>query len=150
MLDRICEIKERIIEEADQMSTQGIRPDQMGELVDMIKDLCEAEKECLEACYYDMMIEDMGGESRYGYDEGHGSPRTMRDKNVSRETNPRMGYKTYKNQYGTFRGKSRNSSRDRYGYHEEGIENIREIMEDADPQRREQLKRDLEQMLHEM
>ncbi len=35
----------------------------MGEVVDMIKDLAEAEKECMEACYYKSIIEAMEEES---------------------------------------------------------------------------------------
>lgn len=34
--------------------------EEMGAAIDMVKDLAQAEKDCAEACYYLMMIEDMG------------------------------------------------------------------------------------------
>ena len=38
----------------------------------------------------------------------------------------------------------------RSGYSEESIDNIRQMMEDADPERKRQLKRDLEDLMSEM
>lgn len=38
----------------------------------------------------------------------------------------------------------------RSGYTEESVENIRQMMEDADPERKRQLKQDLEELMQEM
>lgn len=50
----------------------------IGKLVDMVKDLCEAEKECMEKKYYEMMVcemmtdgDDMEEIGRMGYDKWH-------------------------------------------------------------------------------
>lgn len=61
----------------------------------------------------------------------------------------RMGYK---NQYGNWPANPANRRRRmrRRGYTEESVENIRSMMEEADPARREQLKRDLEELMREM
>lgn len=66
--EELCEDKETI----------GCHIEKIGEIADMIKDLCEAEKECMEKKYYEMMIctlmeedssmEDIG---RMGYDKWH-------------------------------------------------------------------------------
>lgn len=62
--------------------------------------------------------------------------------------NDRMGYK---NQYGNWPANPKNRRRmKRRGYSEESIENIRQLVEEADPARREQLKRDLQDLMQEM
>lgn len=50
----------------------------IGQLVDMVKDLCEAEKDCMKKKYYEMMVcemmgdgEDMEEIGRMGYDKWH-------------------------------------------------------------------------------
>lgn len=61
----------------------------------------------------------------------------------------RMGYR---NQYGNFPANPKNRRRRmrRSGYSEESIDDIRQMMEDADPERKRQLKRDLEELMSEM
>lgn len=70
--DRLCEMKDRIMRDLeshyDSCSTQ-----ECGEVVDMVKDLCEAEKALWEACYYKKEIQEMesqgdDGDDRMGYD----------------------------------------------------------------------------------
>lgn len=57
----------------------------------------------------------------------------------------------YRNQYGNFPANPKNRRRmRRSGYSEESIDNIRQMMEDADPERKRQLKRDLEGLMSEM
>lgn len=77
MIDKICKMKDKLCEYAHQQMQQGLdRVDtrEMGAVVDMIKDLAEAEKSCVEADYYESVVEAMeDGGGRYGYDEG-GSP----------------------------------------------------------------------------
>lgn len=68
----ICEMKEKLMDAAKAKLDMGIANvdcHEMGAAIDMIKDLAEAEKSCLEAHYYKTVVEAMeeGGEERLGY-----------------------------------------------------------------------------------
>lgn len=156
-MQRIKRMKDKLIEEAQSrlQNMDGGSIEQMGQIIDMIKDLSEAEKSCLEAEYYDSVIDAMENGQRYGYDDqggntggrqGYREPYMM-DNNSDGEG--RMGYR---NQYGNFPANPKNRRRRmrRSGYSEESIDNIRQMMEDADPERKRQLKRDLEDLMSEM
>ena len=156
MIDKICKMKDKLCEYAHQQMQQGLdRVDtrEMGAVIDMIKDLAEAERSCMEADYYESVVEAMEeGGDRYGYDDG--SSGGSRGRSGYRMESPdgeggRMGYK---NQYGNWPANPANRRRRmrRRGYTEESVENIRSMMEEADPARREQLKRDLEELMREM
>lgn len=152
-MHRIKRMKEKLIEEAQSrmQNMDGGSIEQMGQIIDMIKDLSEAEKACLEAEYYDGVIDAMEEGGRYGYDgqdgrsngrQGYREPYMMDD-----EGEGRMGYRDSKGRYA--RNPNRRRMR-RSGYTEESVENIRQMMEDADPERKRQLKRDLEELMSEM
>lgn len=156
-MQRIKRMKDKLIEEAQSrlQNMDGGSIEQMGQIIDMIKDLSEAEKSCLEAEYYDSVIDAMEDGQRYGYDgqdgnaggrQGYREPYMM-DSNG--DSDGRMGYR---NQYGNFPANPKNRRRRmrRSGYSEESIDNIRQMMEDADPERKRQLKRDLEDLMSEM
>ena len=64
-----------------------------------------------------------------------------------RPTDDMEGYRNSKGQYA--RKPSRRRMR-RYGYSDDSIDNIREMMEEADPERKKQLKRDLQELMQEM
>lgn len=66
---------------------------ELGELVDMVKDLAEAKKYCMEACYYEKVVEAMeeGEEPRYGYSDNMGG---NSGSNMGGHTG-RRGYKPY-------------------------------------------------------
>lgn len=72
-MQHIKEIKHSLIDMAKAEITDGIsNPAELaalGEVVDMIKDLADAEKNCMEACYYDTVVEAMHGaeEEPMGY-----------------------------------------------------------------------------------
>lgn len=154
MIDKICKMKDKLCEYAHQQMQQGLdRVDtrEMGAVVDMIKDLAEAERSCVEADYYESVVEAMeDGGGRYGYDEG-GSPGGRSGYRMESPDGEggRMGYR---NQYGNWPANPANRRRRmrRRGYTEESVENIRSMMEEADPARREQLKHDLEELMREM
>lgn len=158
-MHRIKKMKEKLIEEAQSrmQNMDGGSIEQMGQIVDMIKDLSEAEKACLEAEYYDTVVDAMDGESdRYGYPGQSGSG-DGRSGNRSGYREPYMmddgegGRMGYRNQYGNFPANPKNRRRmRRSGYSEESIENLRQMMEDADPERKRQLKQDLEELMREM
>lgn len=160
-MHRIKKMKEKLIEEAQSrmQNMDGGSIEQMGQIVDMIKDLSEAEKACLEAEYYDTVIDAMdSGSDRYGY-TGQGGSGDDRSGNRSGYRDPYMmeedgegGRMGYRNQYGNFPANPKNRRRRmrRSGYSEESIENLRQMMEDADPERKRQLKNDLEELMQEM
>ena len=153
-MHRIKAMKEKLIEEAQNrmQNMDGGSIEQMGQIVDMIKDLSEAEKACLEAEYYDSVIDAMDGDDRYGYDDrgGSGNRQGYRESYMMddrSDRNDRMGYRDSKGRYA--RNPNRRRMR-RSGYTEESIENLRQMMEDADPERKRQLKQDLEELMREM
>lgn len=154
-MHRIKKMKEKLIEEAQNrmQNMDGGSIEQMGQIVDMIKDLSEAEKACLEAEYYDTVIDAMdGGSDRYGYDSqgGSGNRPGYRESYMMDDMSRgdgRMGYRDSKGRYA--RNPNRRRMR-RSGYSEESIENLRQMIEEADPERKRQLKQDLEELMQEM
>lgn len=85
-IGRICNLKDQFLTVAESEMAKGaecVNTHEMGEVVDMIKDLCEAEEKLYKACYYKSIVEamdeeeekqelmmkmGMGGEGRMGYD----------------------------------------------------------------------------------
>lgn len=72
-LKDLNELKHKLVEAVKMElagGVEGVDTQEMGEVIDMIKDLASAEKDCMEACYYELVCEAMdGGESeRMGYD----------------------------------------------------------------------------------
>lgn len=69
--DKLCALKDKFMMWAEAKCDTASITD-MGAVVDMIKDLCEAEKDLWKACYYHSVVEAMEeyGEDpeRYGYD----------------------------------------------------------------------------------
>lgn len=93
MVSRIYDIKNQVLDRIDQdLRERGIeRADmtQMGMMVDMVKDLAEAEKDCWKAEYYRSVTEAMGdGKSGYG---DYGMRQRMPEQNVRRGYHDRMG-----------------------------------------------------------
>lgn len=102
--DDICELKKRLIKIVEnELSTSDVRSidaKELGQVVDMIKDLAEAEKCCQEACYYQSIVKAMDGAK----EEDHWmeySPKTrmrltnryfMDDYDYPEMGNMRMGY----------------------------------------------------------
>lgn len=156
---RIERMEDKLIEEAQSrlQNMDGGSIGQMSQTIDMIEDLSEAEKSCLEAEYHDSVIDAMENGRRHGYDgqggdtggrQGYREPYMM-DGNGDSDGDGRMGHR---DQYGNFPANPKNRRRRmrRSGHGEESIDNIRQMMEDADPERKRQLKRDLEDLMSEM
>lgn len=139
------------------------------ESIDAVKDLAEAEKACWEAEYYRSVTEAME-DGQMGYDDGMGYARGGRGGNQSGYGYGRGGSSGYNQGRGYeqggrgyrrgYRGQSRDSQgrytsrrgyrrMDNYG-HQDMMAEIRQMMETADPQEREQLKMQLRQMTSEM
>lgn len=134
--------------------TEKVNTKEFGEVVDMIKDLSEAEKNKMEACYYKTLIEAME-ESEYGedYDEygpierrgysrgsgrgnSRGGNRGGRSNYSSRRNYPMDDYDYGRMNYngGGSRGQSGGSSSSRYGYSYDNYMNNRANYSMSDPE----------------
>lgn len=144
MVQLIKETKDTVLERLDksinEKGPERMNVQEVGMLADVVKDLAEAEKACWEAEYYRTVTEamqdgSMGYDDAMGYSRQGGSQGGQRDGSRS---GYRMGY----------RGQSRDSM-GRYssrGYHGDPMEDVREMMETADPTERERIKKRLREM----
>ena len=96
---KICEMKDELISQVKPMISQGVFCEgvdgmAVGQVVDMIKDLCEAEKDIHKACYYKTVVEAMDDaeENKEDFVEMMGKAAIMAAFNG--EDNDRMGYDT--------------------------------------------------------
>lgn len=72
-LKDLNELKHKLLDAVKAEVSKGVEnvdTEELGEVVDMIKDLASAEKDCMEACYYELVCEAMddGESERMGYD----------------------------------------------------------------------------------
>lgn len=138
MVGKIYEIKNKLIDRIEQdIQQRGIdRVDP--QMVDMVKDLAEAEKSCMEAEYYSSVTDAM---ESYGY-----APDDMMGYDGQRSTHVgRSGYRDSMGRYSTRANARRGYSR-RMG-HMDTMDNIREELRNAPKEERDQLKQELRQML---
>ena len=166
MVERIKDLKDELLMQAEQDMHDNGSVDHM--MIDDIKDLAEAEKACWEAEYYRAVTEAME-DGKSGYDDGMGyrGGRSGYGRGGNRSGYNQGGYdgQGYRRGYEResrrgYRGQSRDSmgrytSRRGYrrmdGYgHQDMMAEIRQMMEAADPQEREQLRMQLRQMMAEM
>lgn len=138
MVERIADDKNKILQYMDK-ALDKYGPDKMnveevGKLADAVKDMAEAEKACWEAEYYRSVSEAMEGTSGY-MPEGMGYQRMNRG---------RIGYNQNRDSMGRYT--SRRGYDGSYGYHEH-IDDLRSQMQQASPEEREKMKRELRQML---
>lgn len=151
MTKKIFEIKAKLIDELESEmermgSIRNMDTREMGQVVDMIKDLAEAEEKCWKACYYKSVVEAMetsasGNADRMGYmpAEVKANSSTGYQGMMDYQNGGSMGYT---NRMGAMTGRS--------GYSDQSIQNIKQMIEVADPQRKEQLKMDLQNLLKEV
>lgn len=149
MVEDIYNIKNEFIraieENINERGIDRIDVSEMSKLVDIVKDLAEAEKSCWEAEYYRGVSEAMESS---GYDDMMGysgnSSGTMRGSEGNRGN---MGYRQSgrgsANQYGGSGGRRGY----RMGYDMEGM---KMAMQNADPQERERMKREMQQLMTSM
>ena len=113
MVNKICDIKNKFVEHIDKVigerGIDRINVSEMGDLVDIVKDLAEAEKECWEAQYYRNIVTE-AMEAKYGY-----QPHMMDE---------RMGYAQLSRGTGTM------------GYGDDIVEQLSERMKHATPEER--------------
>lgn len=147
MTKKLYEIKKQMIDLLEEeISVRGVRNisvAEVGQVADIIKDLAEAEEKCWKACYYKSVVEAMeasqgGGADRMGYGQpgNTGSSATMGyDSSMGYDYAGTMGYTAQRPM--------------RMGYDPGAVDNIRAMMMNADPERKEQLKRDLRKLMQE-
>lgn len=121
MVDKIYELKNKLIQRVEQ-DTQNINRfdvNTVGELVDMIKDLAEAEDHCWQAEYYKSISKAMEGGS--GYTQPTGS----------------MGYGSVRSGYGMSSG------------HRQIIDPVKMAMQSASPEEREHLRNEIMELVNQ-
>ena len=178
--DKMYEIKNKLISQATEQLNHNLEcvdTNELGEVVDMIKDIAEYERNMYEACYYKSVTEAMHGyEGRRGYvpmelDEESDWEYLMPDSKRRIRYNQVMDgldrkIKDYDDRY----GRSYNEYRDAKRHYTEShsmtdknemdqharehvdsmISSMREIWEEADPELRRRMKDDMTRLLNEM
>ena len=162
MVEKIASLKDELLMQAEQeMHESGqVNP----ESIDQIKDLAEAEKSCWEAEYYRSVTEAMedgkmgydggmgyrGNRGGIGYGQGQGVSSQGRGYRRGYERESRRGYRGQpRDSMGRYTSRRGYRRMENYG-HDDMMQEIRQMMETADPQEREQLKMQLRQMMTEM
>lgn len=133
MVDKIYEIKNRLLEEIEkQMGEKG--PDRIDpDMVDMVKDLACAEKDCWEAEYYRSVTEAMEGGSGYSGGSSGGSSGWQNQYGSGRNSSGRRGYGDH-HSYGSM------------GY-QEAMNAMRHYMHDSNPVERERMRSEIRSMM---
>ena len=155
MVEKIKDLKDELLMQAEQDMHDNGSVDHM--MIDDIKDLAEAENACWEAEYYRTVTEAMeDGKSGYdggmGYSRrgGMGYERQGRGYRRGYERESRRGYRGQpRDSMGRYTSRRGYRRMDGYG-HTDMMAEVRQMMETADPQEREQLKMQLRQMMTEM
>lgn len=175
MVEKIADLKDQMLMRMEgEISERGIENadvNTLGKIADQIKDLAEAEKACWEAEYYRSVTEAMedgkmgydggmgyarggsqgsgyaqGGRGGYGYEQGRGYRRGYEQGGSGYRRGYRRGYRGQpRDSQGQFTSRRGYRRMESYG-HQDMMEEIRQMMETADPQEREQLKMQLRQM----
>lgn len=143
MVEKIYNLKNKILQHVENESADMQRMDvkEVGELVDMVKDLAEAEKSCWEAMYYKSVVESMSGKSGYGSGGGTGSSAGYGSQGGIRD----MGYGSSYSGY-------RSSGMQGYGSmgHQDVMEPLRAAIQQASPDEREHLRNEVKAMIGAM
>ena len=144
MVDKIYEIKNKVIEKVEEVMRERGADRIDPEMVDMIKDLAEAEKSCWEAEYYRSVSEAMESsgympEMSYGY-QGQGGSQGGSQMPSGNSMGYRQSGRGSANQYGGSGG------RRGYGYDGDPMQMIREMMQSADQSEKDRIKRELQQL----
>jgi hypothetical protein len=158
LVEKIASLKDEILMQAEQEmhDTGQVNP----ESIDAVKDLAEAEKSCWEAEYYRSVTEAMedgkmgyddgmgyrGNRGGMGYGQGQGGSNQGRGYRRGYERESRRGYRGQsRDSMGRYTSRRGYRRMENYG-HSDMMAEIRQMMETADPQEREQLKMQLRQM----
>lgn len=141
MVDRIYMLKnqvlERIMKDVEERGIERID----GEMVDMVKDLAEAEKSCWEAEYYRKVTEAMEGSSGYSGGRGSMGGSTGGRSGYGAGTGSSAGYGGQTSAQGVYMGSSGHTSL---------IEPLRNALQSATPDERQHLRNEVMTMIGAM
>lgn len=179
----LCEIYDDIVQSVRGEIAKGIETvdtHELGEAIDMIKDLAEAKKDCWKACYYAKLIETMDDfedeEDEYGRRGYHKRPlrkphpydyedRLNREggfEDMLREGDRHIEHPRYGQAYNDYQSAKRhytttNSQTDRdemirhaNEHIADTMETVREIYKSSDPDLKKRIKTDLTKLIGEM
>lgn len=111
---RICELKDHLVSAAEaefnSKSVAEICTKEMGDVVDMIKDLAEAEEKCWKACYYKTVLEQMKKAEEEGMQEIPDMPMSWM------LPNDRAGYDSWRYANGQYAPKGHGHHVGRHGF----------------------------------
>ena len=145
MVEKIADLKDQMLMMMEgEISESGIENadvNMLGKIADQVKDLAEAEKSCWEASYYRAVTEAME-DGQMGYDGGMGRQGRGYRRGNGQEGGQGRGYRR------GYRGRDsmgRYTSRKGYG-HQDMMQEVRQMMETADPQEREQMRMKLREI----
>ena len=154
MVELIKETKDTLLERLDkainEKGADRMNIQEVGMLADAVKDLSEAEKSCWEAEYFRNIAEEMDAYGYEGMGYAHGGSNGSTSSGGGRSGYERRGYE--QGGYGyrrSGRGSANQYGGSRRGYsmgHQDAIESLRMEMQEADPQRRQQLMQEIRQM----
>lgn len=165
--NRMCdlaEMKERLIscvKSELEKGVENVNAIELGEVVDMIKDLAQCEKYCWEAEYYQTVVEAMEDDEEPEYESRMGYTRTgrtsrMRKKGDVRFSRPYRDQEPYIDAYFDD-PEFRSNMRMGYDHHKTDAEKItdtmttiRDIWKHADPELKQRMKTDFSNLLGEM
>lgn len=149
----ICEMKDKLVswaQEAMMNGKQDINTEEMGKVVDMIKDLAEAEEKCWKACYYKKVIEAMQEtpQGRMGYDNWRSADGRFADKGTGTYYGymPNWGREPWENPP-THEVRMGNMG---YTNPTEMAKSIRDMWSTADPKTKSNLRTELNNLVEEM
>lgn len=133
MVDKICDLKNKLVQELERMVDEKGAARMDSQIVDMVKDLADAERSCWEAEYYHSVVDAMDGSQ--GYASMQSAPSGYRPYGYQTDGNGRSGWQ---NQYGSGRNVGRRGYGDYGGYGYQGaVEGVRVAMQSATPEERD-------------
>ena len=95
MVNEIYKLKNKVLDqvnnEINERGLERIDVNRMGEMVDMVKDLAQAEKDCWKAQYYRHVVTD-AMESKYGYSDANMRPDYAMSSSRSTHSSDMMGH----------------------------------------------------------
>lgn len=151
-MEKLKEMKERLVDAAKMELDKGIdnvNTEELGEVVDMIKDLSEA-------CYYCSIVEAMEESESYGYDRwryasGRFAPK---GRGTYGYTPERMIPDSMMDTPETRDMSARNMRNIRYGYHKDDFDDTMNAMGDiwaeADEELKNRMKKSVKDLLYQM
>lgn len=163
---RICNLEDILIQKVYAQDLDTVDAHEMGEVVDMIKDIAEYKRNHYEACYYKSVVEamDQYGNSRAGYIENMGemSPeysqfKKRMDKAADpyyddRYDRPYNDYKARRRHYTESHSADDKMKMDQHAneHIEVIVETVKDIWNDADPNLRQQMRNRMTELLNQM